>query len=221
MLSNFVDEKYFTFLNIHAIIQLFDLIQVYFYNCFVLAINLWQIREHEIFSEVLTDKLEIIIIELPKVEQAYLKDKDNELLQWMMFLLNPESLEVSKIMEKNKSIKVVTQQLKEISEEEINQRIAELREKARRDDVALFNTGIKRGKEEAEKEMEERIAELKRTGERIGREKAEKEFEEKIAEYNKKYKEQVRKMLELNMPIEQISEITNLSEEEIKQMSNS
>ena len=173
----------------------------------------WQIREHEIFSEILTDKLEIVIIELPKVEQAYLKDKDNELLQWMMFLLNPESLEVSKIMEKNEDIKVATQQLQEISEEEINQRIAELREKARRDDVALFNTGKKLGKEEAKKEIEERIAELTKTGERIGREKAEKEFEEKL-------QEQIYKMLILNIPINQISEITGLTVEEIEKISN-
>ena len=150
----------------------------------------WQIREHEIFSEVLTDKFEIIIIELSKVEQAYLKDKDSLLLQWMMFLLNPESMEVSEIMEKNENIKVATKQLEEISEEEINQRIAELREKARRDDVAM-----------------------RLTGERIGREKAQKEFEEKL-------KEQVCKMLKLNIPITQISEITGLSAAEIHKISN-
>ena len=150
----------------------------------------WQIREHEIFSEILTDKLEIIIIELPKVEQAYLKDKDNELLQWMMFLLNTESLEVSKIMEKNEDIKVATKGLQKISEDKVTRRIAELRFKARLD------------------EIDNRL-----TGERIGREKAEKEFEEKIAR-------QVNKMLKLNIPIKQISEITGLSEQEIEKMSN-
>ena len=131
-------------------------------------------------------------------------------------------------MEKNEDIKVATQQLQEISEEEINQRIAELREKARRDDVALFNTGKKLGKEEAKKEIEERIAELTRTGERIGREKAEKEFEEKIAkltektqkEFEEKLQEQIYKMLILNIPINQISEITGLTVEEIEKISN-
>ena len=101
----------------------------------------WHIHEHEIFSEVLTDKFEIVIIELPKVEKAYNKDKNNLLLQWMMFLLNPESLEVSKIMQENENIKVATKELEEISEDEINQRIAELREKARRDEAAQRMTG--------------------------------------------------------------------------------
>ena len=154
----------------------------------------WQIRECEIFSEILTDNFEIVIIELPKVEQAYLKDMDNLLLQWMMFLLNPESLEVSKIMERNENIKVATKELEEISEEQVNQRIAELREKARRDDVAL------------------RLA-----GERIGREKAQKEYEEKILEEKKII---VKNLLNINIPISQISEITGLSVENITSIAN-
>ena len=157
----------------------------------------WHIREHEIFSEMLTNKFEIVIIELPKVEKAYNKDKNNLLLQWMMFLLNPESLEVSKIMQTNENIKVATKKLEEISEDEINQRIAELREKARRDDAALLSTGKRLGREEAEKEMEERIAELK---------------ESKI--------EITKKLVNLGMSNSQISEVTGLSIQEIEALSN-
>ena len=120
-------------------------------------------------------------------------------------------------MEKNENIKVATKQLEEISEEEINQRIAELREKARRDDVALLSTGKRLGREEAQKEMEQYIAELKEkarrddvamrlTGERIGRKKVQKEI--------------IDKMLNLNISIDQISEITGLTSEEIKNISN-
>ena len=182
----------------------------------------WQIREHELFSEILTDKFEIVIIELPKVEQAYLKDSNNLLLQWMMFLLNPESLEVSEIMEKNESIKVATKELELISEEEINQRIAELREKARRDDVALRQYGERIGREKAQKEFEEKIAELKEKarrddvalrqyGERIGREKAQKEFDEKTNKI-------VKKLTELNFSLAQISEIIGLSPKQIEEI---
>lgn len=198
----------------------------------------WQIREHEIFSEVLTDKFEIVIIELPKVEKEYLKDKNNPLLQWMMFLLNPESSEVYNIMEKNENIKVATQQLEEISEEEINQRIAELREKARRDDVALLKTGKRLGREEAQKEikeMQERIAELKEkarrddlalinTGKRLGREEAQKEMQERIAELKEESRKGsigiAQKLLKINLSISQISEITGLSIEEITNICN-
>ena len=155
----------------------------------------WQIREHEIFSEILTDKLEIIIIELPKVEQAYLKDKHNKLLQWMMFLLNPESLEVSKIMEKNEDIKVATKGLQKISEDKVTRRIAELRFKARMDEIDNRLTGERIGREQ---------------GERIGREKAEKEFEEKTAQNLKNI---INKMFNLGLPINQISEITGLTVE--------
>ena len=229
----------------------------------------WQIRECEIFSEVLTDKFEIVIIELPKVEQAYLKDTNNLLLQWMMFLLNPESLEVSKIMEKNENIKVATKELEEISEEQVNQIIAELREKARRDEVSTRLTCERIGREKAQKEYEERIEELKEkarrdevamrlTGERIGREKAQKEYEEKIEELKEKarrdevatrltgerigrekaqkeYEEKieelkekmmtekstlVKNLMNINLTLSQISEITGLSVEEITNITN-
>ena len=162
----------------------------------------WHIREDEIFSEILTDKLEIVIIELSKVEKAYQKNKNNTLLQWMMFLLNPESLEVSKIMQENENIKIATKELEQISEDEVNQYIAELREKARRDDKALFNTGKRIGKEEAQKELEKLIEE--------GTANAQKLAKEKIA----------KKLLELDIPIEKISEATELSVEDIKKISS-
>jgi hypothetical protein len=38
----------------------------------------------------LTDYLEIIIIEIPKVVKAYQKTPNDEVLQWMLFLDNPE-----------------------------------------------------------------------------------------------------------------------------------
>ena len=54
----------------------------------------WRIRESKIGKMVLTDDLEIHIIELKKVIAEYEKDKDNELLQWMFFLEDPNNLEV-------------------------------------------------------------------------------------------------------------------------------
>ena len=38
----------------------------------------------------LTDYFEIIIIEIPKVVKAYQKTPNDEVLQWMLFLDNPE-----------------------------------------------------------------------------------------------------------------------------------
>ncbi len=139
---------------------------------------------------------------MSKVEKAYQNNKNNPLLQWMMFLLNPESLEISKIMEKNENIKVANYQLKQFSEDEVNQYIAELREKAHRDDKALFNTG-------------------KRIGQEQGLEQGIKQgLEQGTAKGQKAAKEQIAKnLLALGIPIEQISKATELSIEEIKEIS--
>ena len=108
-------------------------------------------------------------------------------------------------MEKNEDIKVATQGLQKISKDKVAQRIAELRFKALLDEIDNRLTGERIGREKASKEYEEKIAELK--------EKSSKEFEEKIAK-------QVHKMLKLNIPIKQISEITGLSEQEIEKIYN-
>ena len=42
----------------------------------------------------MTDYFEIIIIEIPKVVKAYHKTPDDAVLQWMLFLDNPEKEEV-------------------------------------------------------------------------------------------------------------------------------
>ena len=58
----------------------------------------WQIRDNKSGKRILTDRLEIIIIELPKARRLYKKDKENEIGQWMMFIDNPNKEEVVQIM---------------------------------------------------------------------------------------------------------------------------
>ena len=53
----------------------------------------------------MTDYFEIIIREIPKVVKAYKKTPNDEVLQWMLFLDNPEKEEVARVMEENKDIK--------------------------------------------------------------------------------------------------------------------
>ena len=65
----------------------------------------WQIRDEVTGKRVLTDRLEIIIIELPKARRRYEKDQRDKIAQWMMFLDNPNKKEVIHIMEENKTIK--------------------------------------------------------------------------------------------------------------------
>ena len=57
----------------------------------------WQIREEKYKEIILTSFCELHIIELPKAIEEYKNNKQDETLQWMMFLENPEDVEVSKI----------------------------------------------------------------------------------------------------------------------------
>ena len=96
----------------------------------------------------LTDVLELYILEIPKARKILEKDLDNELAQWMAFLDDPNKEEVSKIMEDNQEIKKAMNELEEMSEDEELRRLAELREKAIRDE----QNGLRHAKEEGIKE---------------------------------------------------------------------
>ena len=84
----------------------------------------WRIRESENTHLILTDYFEIIIIEIPKVLKAYHKNPNDEVLQWMLFLDNPEKEEVTRIMEENKDIKEAKEELDRISQDDILRRKA-------------------------------------------------------------------------------------------------
>ena len=139
----------------------------------------------------MTDKLEIHIIEILKAIKEYRNNKENEVLQLMMFLNEPESMEVEEIMKENKEIEQAKITLRELSEEEENQRIAELREKHILDTQDIYETGIEKG-----------IA----LGKKEGRK------EEKIS--------LTKKLLDMNIPIEKIEEITEMKKEEIEKIKN-
>ena len=162
----------------------------------------WQIREEQYTQKILTPYFELDIIELPKALKEYENNKSNTLLQWMMFLDNPETEEVSKIMENNEDIKNAKQELDKISQDDILRRMAlkaelermdqkQLNYEARRDGrLEGIEEGIKKGKKEGLKE-----------GEKAGILKAK--------------KEDAKKMLEKGIELSVIMEITGLSKEEI------
>ena len=84
----------------------------------------WQIREEKYQNIVLTKDMELHIIELSKALEEYKINPKDEVLQWMMFLENPEDMEVQKIMEENKNIKEAKEELNEISADEALRRLA-------------------------------------------------------------------------------------------------
>ena len=111
----------------------------------------------------MTEKLEIDIIELPKIEG---KEKESgRLLDWLYFLENPKSRRVTEKMEENKEIKEAVEKLDSLSEDERMQRIADLREKAIFDEKAIYAKGLDDGiKEGKQKEKLEIAKKLKNKG---------------------------------------------------------
>ena len=116
----------------------------------------WKIIEAKGRKRILTEKLEIDIIELPKIEG---KEKESgRLLDWLYFLENPKSRRVTEKMEESKEIKEAVEKLDSLSEDERMQRIADLREKAILDEKAIYAKGLDDGiKEGLEKGIKEGI----------------------------------------------------------------
>lgn len=79
----------------------------------------WQLREEKYQKVILTEFCEFHIIELSKAIQEYQNNKQDEMLQWMIFLDNPENKEVAQIMDENEDIKEAKEELDKISQDEI------------------------------------------------------------------------------------------------------
>ena len=139
----------------------------------------------------MTDYFEIIIIEIPKVVKAYQKTPNDEVLQWMLFLDNPEKEEAARIMEENKDIKEAKEELERISQDDI------LRRKA-----------LNRTLEIADRLQMKK--ELKQAKEAVG-----KSLE--IGEENEK-KKVIKNLHDLNIPIEQIAKAVELTEKEVEEI---
>jgi len=86
---------------------------------------------------ILTDKLELVIIEMPKIKE----NETGELMDWLMFLQNPNSERVREKMGTNKELREAKEKLQDISEDEYMQRIADLRQKAIMDEKAIRDKG--------------------------------------------------------------------------------
>ena len=129
----------------------------------------WRCRKNllkrEYQEEVLTDHFEMHIISLPEAIKEYDKNKDDKVLQWMMFLNDPGSVEVAEIMKKNKAIKEANKKLYEISQDEalrrqaLNEEIARMDEEQRMYDATQI--GLKQGKAEGKAEMIKQLASMK------------------------------------------------------------
>ena len=112
----------------------------------------WQIRNEEEPKRLLTDRLEVVIIEMPKAIRQYKENKENKISQWMMFLDNPAQKEVVQIMDMNEEIRKAAEELNSMSEDDELRTMAELRLKGLRDEQAAIDYATKRGIEQGEKQ---------------------------------------------------------------------
>ena len=113
----------------------------------------WKIIEEKDRKIVLTEDFELNIIELPKINGLFrLTQKEKKLKEWLYFLENPESKEVSSYMKNNDSIKEAKNKLEEMSQDEKVRRLAELREKAILDEKEAEYTGYCNGVEDGIKQ---------------------------------------------------------------------
>ena len=145
-------------------------------------ITKWNIREEEYQKIVLTDVMELYIIELPKFEKYKEKTDNNTLNSWVKFIKNPEVINMGEV---NQEIKKAKEVLEEISSDEREIYLAELREKYIMDQKAIEEAGYDKG--------------LK-------------------AGIRKNTMEIAKKMLQQKIDIKTISEVTQLTEEEIKKL---
>ena len=81
----------------------------------------WRIIEDKERKRVLTEKLELHIIQLPKKGNM----EESELLDWLEFLEEPESERVIEKMKENEELREAKEKLDRMSEDERMQKIAE------------------------------------------------------------------------------------------------
>ncbi len=150
-------------------------------------ITQWNIREKENKCVVLTNVFEIYIIEIEKYKE---RAEQEELDTWVKFLKNPEVITMN---EKNKSVEKAKKILEEISSDERERYLAELRQKYIMDQKAVADAGYDKGVERGIKQ---------------GREEGIKKEKLEIA----------KKLKEMNMSLLDIEKATGLSIEEIESL---
>ncbi len=118
----------------------------------------WQILETKRGKRILTDDLELHIIEIPKAERILQKEVHNRIAQWMTFINNPNTERVEEIMKENEEVKKAKNVLHIMSKDEELQRLAELKEKWERDEISAQKAWKEDGLEEGRREEKIKVA---------------------------------------------------------------
>ena len=152
----------------------------------------WELLEKRKPNVIVFKNIEIHILEIPKLIK-YNQETEERLGNWIEFLIKPESERVKMGAKKDKNLKEAVEKLEVISGDERMQRIAELRLK----DILDKNTNIRAARKQG---IEQGIEKGIEQGKQL----------EKL--------EIIKNLIKVKIPIEQISEATGLSKEEIEKI---
>lgn len=151
--------------------------------------TVWTFHEEEVVEKKLTNLQELHIIEMPKAKKEYKNNPSNILAQWIMFILNPNEMEVKSIMKNNDEINETNEKLENISGDEHLKKRAEILERWELEEKwnkqSVFAHGVEEGYQEGSLHKAIEIA---------------------------------KSMLKENLPLDTICKVTGLSVEEVKKL---
>ncbi|WP_346873595.1 Rpn family recombination-promoting nuclease/putative transposase [Clostridium sp. UBA5988] len=153
-------------------------------------------------KKLLSDIVEIHFIELKKFEKSK-KDYNNKLHRWLSFLINPEGKEIDIMKKEDAEIKEAMDVLYNISGDKELIQLAEMRDKAIRDEKSRLQGARDEGREEGR-------AEGRQEGRAEGREEAKSALAKStIKLLRKKFKDIPENIIEsiLNLSLEKIEKI--------------
>ena len=114
--------------------------------------TIWSFRENKVNEKKLTKLQELHIIEMKKAKKEYEKNPNNILAQWIMFILNPNEVEVKSIMKDNEELNETNETLEIISDDEDLKKRAEILERWEREEkwnrASLREHATKEGRKE-------------------------------------------------------------------------
>lgn len=121
--------------------------------------TVWNLREKDSTNTILTNNIEMHILEIPKIRKDELLL--DELAQWLKFIENPENKEVEKFMWENKFFKQAKEELAYLSGDPDFQRLVEARAGFLMDQEVEkkenYKEGLKSGKEQNKKEIAKKM----------------------------------------------------------------
>ena len=180
--------------------------------------TIWNLRETDYLSYILTDNIELHVLEIPKIKKLGIDIKKDELALWLSFINNPRDKEVLKMVKKGSALDQAMEELKKLSGDPGFNEIVQARAKEIMDDVSFRSAAKRQGiREGFEEGKEQGIKEGKEQGIKEGKEQGIKEGKEQgIKEGKEREKIKIAQMLlKSNVEIDVIQNVTGLDKNEI------